>query len=265
MLRGIMNKCLGVIPARYASTRAPGKPLTDLAGKTMIERVWEQARKASLISELVVATDDQRIFDCVHAFGGTVMMTRDDHPTGSDRVAEVLHRLRDEGKNFETVINIQGDMPFINPDIIDGAIRVLNESDARCGMSTIAVPILREEEFNRPAAVKVVFNAAHEALYFSRAPIPFIRNPEHVRITEAEPWGYKHMGLYVYRPEVLERYSSLPQCLTEQREQLEQLRALAAGIGIRIFVASRSMLDPGIEVDTPEDIARAVEYLRSKS
>ena len=256
-------KTLGVIPARYASQRAPGKPLTDLAGKTMIRRVWEQSARAGRVARLIVATEDRRIFDEVESFGGTAMMTGSEHPTGSDRVAEVLRRLREAGEDYDLVVNVQGDMPFINPDVIDGTIRVLDESPLQFGISTVAVPILSEEEYMRPSAVKAVLGTGNEALYFSRSPMPFIRNRDTAIITESEPYGYKHMGLYVYRPDVLERISTLPQSLPEKREQLEQLRALCNGIGIKVFVASPEMVQPGIEVDTPEDIERAVAYIKS--
>lgn len=256
-------RCLGIIPSRYKSTRAPGKPLTDLAGKTMVQRVWEQAKKASELADVVVATDDQRIFDCASSFGAHVMMTSELHATGSDRAAEVVQRLRAEGKEYDLVCNIQGDMPFINPEVIDGAVRVLAESPERFGISTVVTPMRSEEEFNRPSAVKAVLGMSNEALYFSRAPIPFIRDREKTEISEAEPWGYRHLGLYVYRPDVLDRISSLPQSLPEKREQLEQLRAMCNGIAIRAFIATTQMVEPGIEVDTPEDIERAVAWLKS--
>lgn len=255
---------LCVIPARYASQRAPGKPLIDLAGKPMIQRVWEQAAQAKRISRLIVATEDRRIFDAVETFGGAAMMTSERHPTGSDRVAEVLHRLRDKGETYNLVVNVQGDMPFINPVIIDGTIRVLDESPDRIGISTVVVPLLSEEEYLRPSAVKAVLGADNDALYFSRSPIPHMRDRETALITPSEPWGYKHMGLYVYRPAVLDRISALPQSLPEKREQLEQLRAVCNGIGIRAFVATPELVEPGIEVDTPEDIERATAYIRSR-
>ncbi len=258
------TRCLGIIPARYASQRAPGKPLMDLAGKPMIQRVWEQSKKARRLTKVVIATDDERIFDCAKSFGAEVMMTSPSHPTGSDRAAEVVQRLRDNGEEFKLVINIQGDMPFINPDIIDGTIAVLDGSSEYFGISTVAVPFQSEEEFLRPSAVKAVIGTGNEALYFSRAPVPYIRDPQASPVSEKEPYGYKHMGLYVYRPDILMKYSSLPQTLPEKREQLEQLRALCNGIGIKVFIAGPEMVKPGIEVDTPEDVQRAVEYIRAQ-
>jgi len=255
-------KCLGVIPSRYASTRAPGKPLTDLGGKTLLQRVWEQASKANLVTELVIATDDERIKKCADSFGGKVVMTGSHHATGSDRVSEVLTKMSASSKDFDLVANIQGDLPFINPALIDGAIKVLAESPKTFGMSTIAAPILTEEEYLRPSAVKVALGTSAEALYFSRSPIPFIRNHDSLEISLDEPYAYKHMGLYVFRPEVLIRLSSLPQSLNEKREQLEQLRALSNGIAVKVFIANPEMVEPSIEIDTPEDIERARKYLK---
>ncbi|NMC63230.1 MAG: 3-deoxy-manno-octulosonate cytidylyltransferase [SAR324 cluster bacterium] len=257
-------KCLGVIPSRYASTRAPGKPLTDLHGKTLLQRVWEQAQKAKLVTELIIATDDDRIYECAKSFNGNVMMTGSHHATGSDRVAEVFEKRKSSGTYFDLVVNIQGDLPFINPEVIDGAIKVLSDSPDNFGMSTIATPILSEDEYLRPSAVKVALGTSGEALYFSRSPIPFIRNHDNLKISLDQPYAFKHMGLYVFRPEVLKRLSSLPESMNEKREQLEQLRVLSNGIAIKVFVATPEMVEPSIEIDTPEDIERARQYLRDK-
>ena len=184
-------------------------------------------------------------------------MTGSHHHTGSDRVAEVMNIFRSQGREFSYVANIQGDMPFINPAVIDLTIETLAEGGPSFGMSTVATPLLSEEEFLRPQAVKVVLGTDGSALYFSRSPIPHWREPKEVRISEAEPCGYKHMGLYVFRPEALQRLTSLPQSLPEKREKLEQLRALTGGIKVRVAVASPNMVHPSIEVDTEEDLERA--------
>ena len=257
-------KCLGVIPARYASQRRPGKPLADLGGKPLIQRVWEQARQAKNVSELVIATEDQRIYDCAKSFGANAMITSDAHLTGSDRVSEVAERYAADGNPFEMIANIQGDMPFINPVVIDKAIAALHESPAHVGMATIATPIHNEEEYNKPSAVKVVLSTSNDALYFSRSPIPFIRNHESLQVTETEPYAYKHMGLYIFRADTLRKLSSLECCLAEKREQLEQLRAICNGIPIRVYVAPRSEVEPSIEVDTPEDVEAAIRYIKEK-
>ena len=256
--------CLGVIPARYASQRRPGKPLADLAGKPLIQWVWEQAKQAQYVSELVIATEDQRIYDCAQDFGANVMMTSELHLTGSDRVSEVAERYAADGRPFDMIANIQGDMPFINPHVIDAAIKTLSESPSSVGMATIATPILEETEFLKPSAVKVVLGTSNEALYFSRASIPFIRSPEKHQISESVPYGYKHMGLYIFRADTLKRMSSLEPSLPELREQLEQLRALCNGIPIRVYVAPRHEVEPCIEVDTPEDIDAAIRHIKGR-
>jgi 3-deoxy-manno-octulosonate cytidylyltransferase (CMP-KDO synthetase) len=254
--------CLGVIPVRMKSTRLPGKPLKDIAGKTLMQRVWEQAKKATLVTEVVIATDDQGIFEHANAIGARAVMTSDQHLTGSDRVAEVLSLWKQRVRTPDLIANIQGDMPFISPAVIDQTIQTLVEGGEEFGMSTVATPIESEEDFHRPAVVKVALANDGGALYFSRAPIPFWREPGEVKPTEAEPVGYKHMGLYVFRPAALERITTLPPSLPERREKLEQLRALCGGIRIKVAVVSNAAVQPSIEVDTPEDLARAIEAAR---
>lgn len=258
-------KCLGVIPARYASQRAPGKPLVDLVGKSLVQRVWEQASQAKCVSELVIATEDKRIFDCAVSFGAKVLMTSDKHLTGSDRVSEACDLMAAQGKHFELVANIQGDMPFVNPKVIDGTISALAEASDNFGMSTVATPIHSEGEYYKPSAVKVVLGTLNQALYFSRSPIPYIRNEDDLYSSDPPSYGHKHMGLYVFRPSVLKRISSLSQSLPERREQLEQLRALCNGINIKVYIAARSDVEPAIEVDTPDDIQAAIAYIMGMS
>lgn len=236
---------LGVIPVRLESERLPRKPLALIGNQTLVERVWRQASKSKKLDKLVVATDSNEIIDVVKSFGGEVVKTSSSPKTGTDRVCEAML------DGYDIVANIQGDMPFINPDLIDSCIDLIQSVDAE--IVTPATPILSDEEFFKDSTVKVAIGNESRALYFSRAPIPFPRK-------RAEPLGYKHIGLYVFKSDTLRRFPTLPESDVEEREKLEQLRALAAGLDIRIFVAPRELTSPGIEVDTPEDLKRANEF-----
>jgi 3-deoxy-manno-octulosonate cytidylyltransferase (CMP-KDO synthetase) len=241
-----------IIPARYASSRFPGKPLADILGKTMIQRVYEQTAQAELVDEVVVATDDERIFNAVIAFGGKVCMTSDTHETGTDRLAEVATQL-----DSDLIVNVQGDEPLINPKMIDQAIAPLKEDDT-IDMGTLMIPIADVDEYLNPNVVKVVTDQQGNALYFSRSPIPYYRdyanalgeNFEYVR-------AFKHVGMYVYRREFLLAYPGLNMTPLEQAEKLEQLRALENGFRIR--VVKTHLHSQG--VDTPEDLTRVCEIL----
>jgi len=246
---------IAIIPARYASTRLPGKPLVDIAGKPMIVRVAERARQVLSISRVIVATDDQRVFDAVVAHNHEVMMTSPDHRTGTDRLAEVAAKL-----DAEIIVNVQGDEPLIEPATIEAAIAPLL-ADPSIVMSTTAEPIESAEDLTNPNVVKVVTDRDGFALYFSRNPIPFPRGAvqAHGSIEAAiaaepdllKPYS-KHTGMYVYRREFLLSYAKLPPTPLEQSELLEQLRALEHGHRIKVVcVAHRS-----IGVDTPEDLER---------
>jgi 3-deoxy-manno-octulosonate cytidylyltransferase (CMP-KDO synthetase) len=228
-----------IIPARYASTRFPGKPLATIAGKAMIQRVYEAAAK-SAAETVIVATDDERIADCVRAFGGQVAMTRADHQTGTDRIAEVAAKL-----DAELILNIQGDEPFIPPAVIDRLIAEML-ADSAAAMGTIAVP-MEPADFANPNAVKVVLDAAGRALYFSRAAIPHCRDggPEAVA-------PLHHWGIYAFRRDFLFQFITWPPSPLEQCEKLEQLRAMENGAKIRVLVEAEKALG----VDTPEDLAR---------
>ncbi|MBX9690195.1 MAG: 3-deoxy-manno-octulosonate cytidylyltransferase [Candidatus Obscuribacterales bacterium] len=242
------KKIAVVIPARYASTRFPGKPLVDIAGKTMIERVYAQAMKAKLVSDVLVATDDQRIYDAVKAFGGQVRMTRNDHPSGTDRLAEIATA----HPELEIIVNVQGDEPLIDPSTIDAAVLPLVE-DERTEMSTIAARIREKEEICNNTVVKVVRDACGNALYFSRLPIPYYRESD----DNDGQAHYAHIGLYVYRRDVLLKLASLPPTPLEKAEALEQLRALENGINIRVVeVEKRSPA-----VDRPEDLKTVIKAL----
>lgn len=256
----MITKCLGVIPARYQSARLPGKPLADIKGMTLVERVWRRASEASCFSSLAVATDDTRIREVCETFGAKVIMTGSTALTGSDRVAEAASVMEKGGESYDFVANVQGDMPFINPRVIETAVQSLIDASGEFGMSTIGTPITSEEEFIRPDAVKVVIGEGGRALYFSRAAIPHMRNK--TPVNSEEPYGYKHLGLYIFRRETLRRLSSLKQTLPEKRESLEQLRALSNGIAIRVAIIPRELLEPSIEVDTPADLELARQVCR---
>lgn len=237
---------LGVIPARMASTRFPGKPLAPLAGKPMIQWVWERARKAGTLSRIIIATDDARILDAAHSFGAEAELTRPTHPSGTDRAAEVAARHR-----CSLVVNIQGDEPLIDPRMIDQAVSSLAKH-RRFGMATLCRRIENPADITSPQVVKVVRRKDGEALYFSRHPVPFARDP-----SDGEPRRFKHIGLYVYRTAVLRELVRLPVSPLEISEKLEQLRALENGI--RILCQETRFDSAG--VDTPEDLVRAEAFL----
>lgn len=241
-----MPHVLVVIPARYASTRFPGKPLALINGKTMIQSVYEQAQKATLVNEIIVATDDQRIFDHVVSFGGKVEMTDKNHKSGTDRCAEVSKR----NHQAQIIINIQGDEPMIDPNDIDLIIRPLLEVNG-ANITTLATPIKIAADIQDPNVVKVVFSSGKNALYFSRNPIPYQRNQA------KEDWAkhhtyYKHLGIYGFQQSTLVALATLPPSKLEKAESLEQLRWLEAGYQIHIDTTQND----SIGVDTPEDLAK---------
>lgn len=242
----------GIIPARYHSTRLDGKVLADIAGKPMVQWVYERACTARALSEVTVATDDERVAEAVAGFGGNVRMTRADHKSGTDRIAEVA---REAG--YDVIVNIQGDEPMIDPAAIEAAVAPFAD-DPALRMGTIATRITDEHEHLDPAAVKVVRDLQGFALYFSRAPIPYFRvdagtlAPGAPRMHPCGLWPLKHIGLYVYTAETLLWFAGLKPTLLEQTEGLEQLRALENGCRIRVVEVEYSP----IGVDTPEDLQR---------
>ncbi len=249
-----------VIPARFASTRLPGKPLADIAGKPMVVRVAEAASRSGA-AQVVVATDHQSVLQACEAAGVAVILTRDDHPSGTDRLAEVAQRLGFADEDI--VVNVQGDEPLIDPALIREVALALAE-DSGAQIATAAHPIADAQEFFNPNVVKVVLANDGRALYFSRAPIPWARD-DFARSREALPGGYpalRHVGLYGYRASFLKRYSSLPASPLEQFEALEQLRALAAGCAIAVKVCDHA---PHAGVDTPEDLARVRAAFASRA
>ena len=240
-----------VIPARFGSTRFPGKPLALLGGKTIIERVYEQAGKAHTINAVFVATDDSRIAGTVRAFGGNAIMTSPECASGTDRIAEAVRDL-----SADIVVNVQGDEPLISPVTIDMTVQALQESP-ECTVSTPAVELHDHEDFNSPHIVKVVFDPKGHALYFSRSPIPSpVRRDD---LTGTAPlYGYKHLGLYVYRREALEGFSTMLPSRLETIEKLEQLRFLEHGYRIRVVVVE----EDSAGIDTPEEL-QALERMMS--
>ncbi|MBI3247199.1 MAG: 3-deoxy-manno-octulosonate cytidylyltransferase [Deltaproteobacteria bacterium] len=242
---------VALIPARYGSTRFPGKPLALLRGKPMIQHVYEQTCLVRGLSAVIVATDDERIAQAVRACGGTVAMTRADHPTGTDRLAEVARTL-----TADVIVNVQGDLPFFPPAMVEDAVTALTRA-ATAAMATVKTPIWEPEEWRNPNVVKVVTDRDGAALYFSRSPLPFRRDPQRVEDLGRMPLGYRHIGLYVYRRDFLFTFTQLARTELERTEQLEQLRALEWGYKIVVSETER----PTIEVDTPEDLQRAEETM----
>ncbi len=238
-------RAIGIIPARYQSTRLPGKPLAEIHGKPMIQWVYERAVKAETLEQVIVATDDPRIFDAVAGFGGRAVMTSPDHRSGTDRLAEAAR-----GLEVEVVVNIQGDEPLIDPRAIDLAARPLLE-DPAVPMATLMTGLSDLEELESPGVVKVVTDRAGFALYFSRHPIPCLRGAS-LEETLAAGLHRKHIGLYAYRKDFLLRYASLEPTPLEKAESLEQLRVLEHGYRIRVVECPY----PSVSVDTPEDLAR---------
>lgn len=250
---------VAIIPARYGSTRLPGKPLADIGGKPMIQHVYESASKARDLDRVLVATDDRRIEQAVKSFGGEVMMTSRHHASGTDRLAEVARKIK-----ADWLVNIQGDLPFIHAETIARAVGPVRRNRA-IPMATVCTPIYDVDEWRDPNVVKVLSDRAGFALYFSRAPIPYFRNGSvdpRGKVIKRRPkrrlWGYRHLGLYVYRREFLLTFARLRPTALEQIESLEQLRALQNGY--QIYVAEVD--ERSVEVDTLADLKKAERYLK---
>ena len=238
---------VAVIPARYGSTRLPGKPLVPLAGRPMVQHVYDRTKLANTVDRVIVATDDQRIVDAVEGFKGEARMTRADHRTGTERIAEVA--AHEQGDVF---LNIQGDEPLIDPESIDAAVKTLLEEPA-AQISTVVTPIRQPADIMDPNVVKAVLDFDENALYFSRAPIPWVRDTQHK--VHVNYW--KHLGLYVFQRDALIEYPTLPQGELERIEQLEQLRWLENGWKIRVAEVAHD----AVSVDVPEDVARVEKLL----
>jgi 3-deoxy-manno-octulosonate cytidylyltransferase (CMP-KDO synthetase) len=241
---------VAVIPARYASTRLPGKPLVPLAGKPMVQHVYERTKLASTVNRVIVATDDQRIIDAVRAFGGEARMTRADHRTGTERIAEVA--AHESGHVF---VNVQGDEPLIDPAAIDTAVQALLEGEP-AQIATVATPIRVTADIMDPNIVKTVLDFDENALYFSRAPIPWVRDTQHK--VHVKYW--KHLGLYVFQRDALLEYPTLPQGELERIEQLEQLRWLENGWKIRVAEVEHD----AVSVDVAEDVVRVEKLMEEE-
>src|SRR3569833_587445 len=234
---------LGIIPARYASTRFPGKPLVDIAGKSMIQRVYEQAKKCVHLTEVTVATDDTRIYDHVLGFGGSAVMTSSDHQSGTDRCAEVAQ----QHPQYNVIINIQGDEPFIDPEQISKLAACFNNPDTQ--IATLIKRVANEQELFNVNSPKVIINKLSEAVYFSRSPLPHIRGQEQQNWLNCFTY-FKHIGIYGFRADVLQQITKLPVSSLEKAESLEQLRRIENGY--RIKVAETELETHAI--DTPEDL-----------
>lgn len=247
---------IGVIPARYASSRFPGKPLAILGGKTMIQRVYEQVK--TVLDDVFVATDDQRIFDQVTAFGGKVIMTSPDHKSGTDRIQEAVTKI---GGDYDVVVNIQGDEPFIQRSQIETVCHCFDDPDTQ--IATLGKPFTAEmgmEAIENPNSPKIVLDNKGYAMYFSRSIIPYIRGKEKGEWPKQYPF-LKHIGLYAYRTEVLAEITQLPQSSLEIAESLEQLRWLQNGYRIKVGTTDVET----IGIDTPADLERAEEFLKTRA
>lgn len=250
------NQTLGIIPARFASTRFPGKPLVEIGGKSMIHRVYEQAKKCRLLDEVVVATDDERIFSHVQSFG-RVVMTSEFHSTGTDRCIEVASM--PEFQKFEIVVNIQGDEPFIQPAQIEQVVSLFHEKE-NTQIGTLVKAVESQDDLSNSNVVKVVFGKEKKALYFSRSPIPFVRGHEMTEWLFKHTF-YKHIGMYAFRRNALLAISELEKGELEKTESLEQLRWLEEGLSISIGITAFETKG----IDTPEDLEKINEMLGHES
>jgi 3-deoxy-manno-octulosonate cytidylyltransferase (CMP-KDO synthetase) len=246
-------KFIAIIPARYASTRFPGKPLAMLGGKTVIQRVYEQT--TAILDEAYVATDDERIYQAVESFGGKAIMTRADHKSGTDRLEEAATKI---GTNADVIINIQGDEPFIQTSQIETLMHLFDDPTTQIG--TLGKPFESIEAINNPNSPKIVCDRRGFALYFSRSVIPYVRGAEPTTWLEHFPY-LKHLGIYAYRREVLHEVTQLPQSSLEKAESLEQLRWLENGYRIRVGLTNVET----VGIDTPEDLQRAEDFLQQQA
>lgn len=246
-------KFISIIPARYASSRFPAKPLADMAGKPMIQRVYEQVQK--VVSEVWVATDDKRIESVVTSFGGKAIMTSPDLQSGTDRIYAAYKNIDSDA---DVIINIQGDEPFVQPSQIEAVMRCFDADDVQ--IATLVKPFRKEDGFDvlfNPNSPKVVINKDNEAIYFSRSIIPYIRDVHHTKWLDKHTF-YKHIGMYAYRADILKQITSLPQSSLEKAESLEQLRWIENGYRIKVGYTDTET----IGIDTPEDLQRALEFLQ---
>jgi len=245
-------KFIGIIPARYASSRFPGKPLVTLGDKPVIQRVYEQVK--SVLEEVYVATDDNRIYDCVTNFGGKAVITRNDHKSGTDRIEEAIEKI---GGDWDVVVNIQGDEPFIQKSQIETVCECFNDQTTQ--IATLGKPFTEMDAVSNPNSPKIVVDNNNFAMYFSRSIIPFVRGKEKNEWLEHYPF-LKHLGIYAYRKDILKEITNLPPSTLEIAESLEQLRWLQNGYKIKVGFTNVET----VGIDTPEDLERAEEYLKSQ-
>jgi 3-deoxy-manno-octulosonate cytidylyltransferase (CMP-KDO synthetase) len=239
---------IGIIPARYASTRFPGKPLVNIAGKSMIQRVYEQALKSEMLQAVVVATDDERIANNVKSFGGEVVITSQHHLSGTDRCFEALKIIN---QAFEAIVNIQGDEPYIHPGQIDKIVKMLLRPEVQ--LTTLCKKIELYDELNDPNCVKVVLDNQSRALYFSRYPIPYVREQQQIALLEHASF-FKHIGIYGYKAKTLAQITQLPPSYLEKNEELEQLRWLENGYSIFVDITDAD----SFSVDRPDDLQKLI-------
>ena len=244
---------VGIIPARYASSRFPGKPLIDIQGKSMIQRVYQQAAKSKLLHKVVVATDDEKIFNHVKNFGGEVVMTATDHPSGTDRCWDALQQLEED---YQYVINIQGDEPFIEPEQIDELAAILKDGTTELATQMIAVD--NYEMLFDKGEVKIVLNKNNEALYFSRVVIPFIKGVDEKEWHQHHQY-FRHVGMYAYRKDILDKITKLPVSSLEKAESLEQLRWIENGFIIKCVITKYESHC----IDTPEDVEKVLRLMKN--
>lgn len=240
---------IGVIPARFASTRFPAKVLASIGGKPMVEHVWNRAMQSKQLDDVIIACDHAEVFKMASRLGAKVTMTNPNHVSGSDRVAQAVRDLE-----FDIVVNIQADEPFVDPNTID-SLTMLLKNDAQCQMGTVIKEITQEADFENSNVVKCVVDRQGYALYFSRSPIPYNRHDGRDGV-KTSPYGYKHLGLYAYRKDFLFHYTQMPKFILEVTEQLEQLRVLENGYRIKTVVTTAD----SIAVDTPQDLKKAEEW-----
>lgn len=252
-------KVLIVIPSRYASTRFPGKPLALLGGETVVSRVWHRAKQVPGVADVIVATDDQRIFDHVTDFGGegAAMMTAETHQSGTDRCGEVMRRLEAKGQHYDVIINVQGDEPFMDPGQIEDLISCFNAPEVQ--IATLATRFHTTDELLSPNNAKLVVSNDGFAMYFSRHAIPYCRGVEQNQWLESAPY-LKHVGIYAFRSETLAEVCQMQPSTLEKCEKLEQLRWLGAGYRIKVCLTDHS----NVGIDTPEDLAEAEQMLKSE-
>ncbi len=261
----IKYKVLAVIPVRMSSQRLPGKPLKDIAGKTLVQRVWERGKLSKNISKLVIATDSQDIRDQATSIGAEVVMTSSEITTGSQRVAACWNHLKEN--DWDMVVNLQGDMPFIKAELLDRCIEFLAVNKERFVMATVATPILDREVFLSNSVVKVVVSSENQALYFSRSAIPHSRDGNLLSYRmpngkKIEVYGFKHFGLYVFQPKIMKEYLGGDLSPLEDVEKLEQLRLLEKGYPIGVCVVDPDLTADSVEVDTASDLEKANQIAR---